>query len=150
MAQAKPDDARIETKGVEKVSGARLLPALSCSHCAYELLGRQDREAHLSDPASSSCIYLIEATTLPITKKQNTGSCSKMGQCPVPSQCTRPPHHSFMTLWTSYLKNLHPPNHSMALPLPNMKAKGGDPEGLVAPPDFWLLSISHHLHTKGN
>lgn len=54
----------------------------------------------LSDPTSSSRIYLTEATHL-AHYQETEHSPSETGQRPAPGQCFRPPPHRLLTPWTS-------------------------------------------------
>jgi hypothetical protein len=159
VAWAKPDDASVETEGVESVRG-RVPPCPDqrslCIRAAGKARHSWDISEFLRDPTLSSCLYLTEVTTSsllgllakiqcrshhPITKQQNTESLSKTGQCPA---LVRTPGFITTGSWPCgpYASTCEP------LPLPNTKSNGGDPVGQGAPPDFfWSLSMSHHLHT---
>lgn len=119
MAWAKPDDANVETEGVESVRG-RVPPCPDqrslCVRAAGKARHSWDISEFLSNPTLSSCIYLTEVTTSSLLgllakiqcrshhplqrNRTQRASARRDGQCPAPSQNSRMHHHRLMALWT--------------------------------------------------
>lgn len=158
VAWAKPDDAGTETEGVENVR-ARAPPSPDQRSPCIRAAGKGESRPDISGSSVTQLYRCVSDRGLPrqfsafwlksrievTTPLQSTESLSRAGQCPAPSQDSRPYHHVGLR---PVLVSLCPLNRSMALSLPNnTKIKGGGPVRQEGPPDFFQ---SHCPHTTAD